>query len=184
MNSKGTLYIDCPEQVKDNAFSVNKELSEDEYVKMLREYSYTISGLSKEKKIDNRYNIYDLNNEQNENSINYSKSSVKLYNISGNPCDIKELYNIEKRGVGVLIIEIIESEMEENFEYEFKFWKKDGMNINNDSNIDKDERIRFLPVKDLKFEIDNHVFMFYGCKIYCEYDSLKVALIIQNIKEI
>ena len=86
--------------------------------------------------------------------------------------------------MGVLIIEIIENNMEDSFESEFKFWKKDSMNINNDTEIDKNERIKFLPIKDLQFEIDNHLFTLSGCKIYCEYDRLKVALIIQKIKEI
>jgi hypothetical protein len=74
--------------------------------------------------------------------------------------------------------------MEESFESEFKFWKRDSMNINNDEHIDKNSRIQFLPTKDLKFEIDNHMFLLYGCKLYCEYDRTKVALIIQQIKEI
>ena len=86
--------------------------------------------------------------------------------------------------MGVLIFEINDTEMDDAFETEFKFWKKDSMNINNDSEIDKDERIKFLPVKDLRFELDNHLFSLSGCKMYCEYDKLKVALIIQSVKEI
>jgi hypothetical protein len=58
------------------------------------------------------------------------------------------------------------------------------MNINNDTQIDKNERIRFLPTKDLQFEIERHLFALSGCKLYCDYDNLKVALIIQSIKEI
>ena len=86
--------------------------------------------------------------------------------------------------MGILIIDIVDEKIDDTFESEFKFWKRDSMNINNDKQIDKDERIKFLPTKNLKFEIDNHLFMFSGCKMYCEYDRMKVALIIQNIKEI
>lgn len=183
MNSIGTLYIDCPEQERKGAFDA-KDISEDEYVKMLRDYSATIGiGIPKKCNSNRHFNSYDYEEYKTE-KINYSKASTKIYNISGHPCDINELYRIQRTGMGVLIVEIIENDMEESFESEFKFWKKDSMNINNDSEIDKNERIRFLPVKDLQFEIDRHMFSFSGCKIYCEYDRLKVALIIQKIKEI
>jgi hypothetical protein len=183
MNSTGILYIDCPAQEKNDAFSVNKNFTEDEYVKMLREYSTTIgAGISKINSFDKHYNFYE--NKINKDEIIYSKASVNIYDISGSLCDITELYNIQRNGMGILIIEIDKSKMEDSFESEFKFWKRDSMNINNDKDIDKDERIRFLPIKDLQFEIDNHLFLFSGCKIYCEYTDFKVALIIQNIKEI
>lgn len=183
MNSIGLLYIDCPEQEKTNSFKVEKELSEDEYVKMLREYSTTIGvGMPKKNDYNRHFNYYDIN-EYNDD-VNYSKSKAKIYDISGKPCGLHELKRIQNNGMGVIIFELIESEMEESFESEFKFWKKDSMNINNDKEIDKNERIKFLPIKDLKFEIDRHVFLLSGCKIYCEYDNLKVAIIIQKIEEI
>lgn len=181
MNSIGTLYIDCPEQERKGAFET-KDISEDEYVKMLRDYSTTI-GIVTPKTNNKHFSSYDYEEYKTE-KINYSKAPTKIYNISGQPCDINELYYIQKNGMGVLIIEIIENDMEDSFESEFKFWKKDSMNINNDPDIDKNERIKFLPVKDLQFEIDNHMFYFSGCKMYCEYDRFKVALIIQKIKEI
>lgn len=181
MNSIGTLYIDCPEQERKGAFDA-KDISEDEYVKMLRDYSTTI-GIGLPKINNKHFSSYDYKEYETE-KINYSKASAKIYNISGQPCNINELYRIQRTGMGVLIVEIIENGMEESFESEFKFWKKDSMNINNDIEIDKNERIKFLPVKDLQFEIDDHLFTLSGCKIYCEYDRLKVALIIQKIKEI
>lgn len=181
MNSTGILYIDCPAQDKKDAFSVEKEITENEYVKMLREYSATI-GMGTPKNY-NYKNIFYENKIENE-EVSYSKALTKIYNISGSLCDINELYRIEKTGMGVIIIDINTNEMEDAFESEFKFWKRDSMNINNDKDIDKNERIRFLPVKNLKFEIDNHLFLLTGCKIYCEYSDFKVALIIQNIKEI
>lgn len=183
MNTIGTLYIDCPAQEKKDAFTTNKTFTEDEYVKMLRDYSATIGvGMPKYSTNNSKLNVYEL--KENKNNTTYSKALTRIYNISGLPCGINELYKIQKNGMGVLIIEVLPDNIDDMFESEFKFWKKDSMNINNDKDIDKDERIRFLPIKDLKFEIDNHLFLFLGCKIYCEYDNLKVALIIQNVKEI
>lgn len=182
MNSIGKLYIDCPEQEKKGAFNVGREISEDEYVRMLRDYSTTI-GTSMPYSGYNRHGVYEISQDNNK-SISYAKTDVCIYDISGKPCDINELYRIQKNGMGVLIVEVIEHDIDDVFETEFKFWKQESMNINNDKTIDKDDRIRFLPVKDLKFEINNHMFMFNGCKIYCEYDRLKVALIIQEINEI
>lgn len=184
MNSIGTLYIDCPEQEKNNSFKVEKELSENEYVKMLRDYSTTIGiGIPGNVNNNRHFNCYEYENYKND-IVTYAKSKSRIYDISGKPCDYIELKRIQKTGMGVIIFEILENEIDEIFESEFKFWKKDSMNINNDKDIDKNERIKFLPTKDLKFEIDNHMFMLYGCKIYCEYDKLKVAMIIQKIKEI
>lgn len=183
MNSIGVLYIDCPEPDKKDAFNAGREISEDEYVRMLRDYSTTI-GTGIPSSSYNRHGVYEIKQNSSMEDINYSKSSARIYDISGKPCDIKELYRIQKTGMGVLIIELFETEMDESFESEFKFWKKDSMNINNDVQIDKDERIRFLPEKNLQFEIDDHLFLMKGCKMYYEYDRLKVALIIQKIIEI
>lgn len=183
MNSIGKLYIDCPEPEKKDAFNAGKELSEDEYVRMLREYSTTIgTGMPRANYNNSRYNVYEM--VEDNTTPTYSTASAKIYNISGKACGIDEIYRIQRTGMGVLIFEIIDSEMEDAFESEFKFWKKDSMNINNDPEIDKNERIRFLPTKNLQFEIDKHMFMLSGCKMYCDYDKLKVALIIQSIKEI
>ena len=180
MNSIGKLYIDCPEHKGDNSFQPDRELSESEYVKMLREYSTTI-GMSSTYN-SNRFAVKDI---VNDNEMGVSKSATaKVFDISGAPCGVNEFYKIQRNGMGVLIIDIIDNNPDESFETEFMFWKKDSMNINNDAEIDKDERIRFLPTKDLRFEIDRHMFQLSGCKIYCEYDRMKVALIIQNIKEI
>ena len=184
MNSIGTLYIDCPAQEKDNAFNAGREISEDEYVRMLRDYSTTIGTGMPRNTNYNRHGIYEIYQSNEQEEKNLSKSLTKIYDISGKPCDIRELYKIQKNGMGVLIIELLEDEMEDSFESEFKFWKRDSMNINNDQLIDKNERLHFLPEKNLEFEIDNHVFSLEGCKMYCEYDRLKVALIIQKITEI
>lgn len=185
MNSTGTLYIECPAQEKKNAFDAGREISENEYIRMLREYSTTIGvGMPRNSGYD-RYGSYEIYQDNNAVvNVNYSKSPARIYDISGIPCDINEIYKILRQGMGVLIIEIIEDNIDDIFETEFKFWKQESMNINNDNMIDKDDRIRFLPIKDLRFEIDNHLFSFNGCKIYCEYDRFKVALIIQEINEI
>lgn len=183
MSSKGILFIDCPEQEKENAFSAGKEISEDEYVRMLRDYSKTI-GTSHNSSYTNQFKIHEFNQNDYEENKNYAKASAIIYDISGNLCDVRELYKIQRNGVGILIIDIIKSETDDAFESEFKFWKRDSMNINNDESITKDDRIRFLPVKDLQFEIDRHLFLFSGCKIYYEYEDSKIALIIQSIKEI
>jgi hypothetical protein len=184
MNSIGTLYIDCPEQEKNGAFDAGKNISEEEYVKMLREYSKTIGLPSPKQTYSNKhFNSYDMDEYVDEKKT-YSKSKTRIFNISGNLCDINEIRRIQKNGMGVIIFDILKDEMEEYFESEFKFWKRDSMNINNDKTIDKDDRIRFLPTKDLKFEIDNHMFLLNGCKIYCDYDTFKVAIIIQKINEI
>ena len=59
MTTTGILYIDCPAQDKNNAFNAGKELSESEYVKMLREYSTTIGvGVPKKQYTQNMYNSF------------------------------------------------------------------------------------------------------------------------------
>lgn len=183
MNSIGKIYIDCPEQEKKGAFEVKKELTEEEYVKMLRDYSTSIgAGFIQKNNFDKKYGFYD--NFKND-ELNYIDAKCEIYDISGKLCNIKELYRIQRtQNAGVIIINIDTTTMNENFESEFRFWKKDSMNINNNKNINKNDRIRFLPKRELKFEIDNHMFLFSGSKIYCEYEEFKVALIIEKITEI
>lgn len=180
MNKEIKLFIDCPEHKKHDSFDAGIEISEDDYVKMLRDYSKTI-GTSNNVSF-NKLNVYKIDNTVE--NILYSKANIKIYDISGNLCDIEELYKIQKNGMGILIIEILPNEMDENFEYEYNFWRKDSMNINKDPEITKDDKIRFLPIKNLKIEIDNHLFFLEGCKLYYEYDKFKIAIIIQKIKEI
>jgi hypothetical protein len=183
MNSIGTLYIECPYQENKNSFKVEKELSEDEYVKMLRDYSNTLNGsISFKSNRKTNLNVYDVDNSV-DSKTNYVNSKVKIYDIKGKPCDINELYKIQDNGHGVLIMEFFEDEMNEMFYEEFKYWKVESMTINNNPDLDT-ERVVILPSKNLKLEIDYHMFFLSSCKIYCEYDNSKLAIIIQNLTEI
>jgi hypothetical protein len=82
MNSKGKLYIDCPEPEKNDAFSAGKELSEDEYVRMLRDYATTIgTGMTRNNYNNNRYNVYDV--IEDKSVPTYSTASAKIFDIAG-----------------------------------------------------------------------------------------------------
>lgn len=184
MNSVGILYIECPEQEKQDAFSVKEEISQDEYVRMLREYSSTIGMKSNSNNTMSRYGIYDIPQEHYEEKEEYTKCSAKIYDISGKLCDINEIYKIQKNGMGVIIFELTDQEVSESFESEFRIWQKESLKINNDESIDKNSKLQFLPTKDLRFEIDYHLFELSGCKLYLDYGNNRFAIIIQKIKEV
>ena len=74
MNSIGTLYIDCPEQERKDAFDA-KDISEDEYVKMLRDYSTTI-GVGLPKSNNKHFSSYEYKEYKTE-KVNYSKAKTK-----------------------------------------------------------------------------------------------------------
>jgi hypothetical protein len=183
MTNKAKLYMICPFSEKMGDFSTQQQISEDEYVKMLREYSATIGKGSPLSSIWNRHGVFEINNTQEEKDIE-SSANVTIFDINGKKCTGDDICNIKKNGMTVLIIEIDDDSMEDSFEDEFKFWKQDSMKINNDKQLSKDDRIRFLPLKDFKLDIDYYLFELKGCKLYHDYNNGKIAIIVQTIKEI
>ena len=185
MIEQAKLYIPCPFQEKMGDFSTQESISEDEYVRMLREYSSTIGKGGPSNRNLNRYGIYDVKNiQQQENEEKLSSANIIVYDMSGKKCTGNDICNIKKNGMTVLIFEILEDNMEESFEDEYKFWKQDSMKINNDKQLDQDDRIRFLPIKELQLEMGYYLFKLEGCKLYHDYNDGKVAIIVQKIKEI
>ncbi len=183
MNDKNYLYINVPFIVQEDSFTYNKELTSDEYVKMLREYS---NSLNSNKNFDNKhFNSYEFDYDEEKN--NFVKAPVIIYDINGDKANINELYRIIKTGISILIIEIPYYEIEnldEIFESEFKMWKKESLNIQSNMDLDENQKIKLLPEKTLRLEMDDHLFELYNCKLYCEYDNFKVALIIEKVEEI
>lgn len=184
MNSKGKLYIDYVNQENDGGFQVKKELTEDEYIKMLREYSLTLNPSYHSTNNKPTYQTGYNETTNTENDISYTACDIVLYDINGLLCDINEIYHIQQNGIGILIIDIDLNSMDDNFETEFKFWKLNSTNIIKDKSLNQDEIIRLLPPKDLKLEIDGHIFILYHTVLYHSYSPSKYALIIQNIKEL
>ena len=76
-----------------------REISEDEYVRMLRDYSTTIGTGMPRNTNYNRHGIYEIYQSNEQEEKNLSKSLTKIYDISGKPCDIRELYKIQKNGI-------------------------------------------------------------------------------------
>lgn len=185
MIESAKLYMSCPFQEKMGDFSTQKTISEDEYVKMLREYSSTIGKSEPSNRILNRYGVYDIKNvQQQENEEKLSSANIFVYDMSGKKCSGDDICNIKKNGMTVLIFEIPENNMEESFEDEYKFWKQDSMKINNDKQLGQDDRIKFLPIKEFQLEMGYYLFKLEGCKLYHDYNDGKVALIVQKITEI
>ena len=184
MSEQSILYMKCPFHEKTGDFSASQEINEDEYVRMLREYSATIGKGSVTSSKNNRYNFYDVKDFSTQDEEIISKTNVIVYDMSGVKCTVNDIYNIKKNGMAVIILEILEENMEEAFEEEYKFWKQDSMKINNDTQLEQDDRIRFLPIKDLELEMEYHVFKLEGCKLYHDYNNGKIALIVKRIIEI
>ena len=185
MTERAKLYINCPFHEKEVDFSVQHNITEDEYVRMLREYSSTIGKSGPSNGSINRYGMYDVKDFQHqEDEGKLSSANIFVYDMTGKKCYGNDICNIKKNGMTVLIFEIPDSEMEEPFEDEYKFWKQDSMKINNDKQIGKDDRIRFLPIKEFQLEMGYHLFKLEGCKLYHDYGDGKVAIIVQKITEI
>ena len=176
------LYMECPVENKQD-FKATKEISEDEYVQMLRDYSLTL-GTADLPSRSNRYNVYDIQDFQEDEPKDTFAIPVKLYDISGQPCGVRGLYDIEDTGVQILIIEIVSDFDDDRLEEEFRIWTRESNRINSDTKLDDEQKILCLPAKDFEAEIGKHVFLFAGCKLYYQYNDKKMALIIKRIKEI
>lgn len=178
---EGILYIETIDDDNEKKFSVKRELTENEYVKMLREYSSTLDTAYKN--FDNyKYNYLDDDQQQNNNK--YVNASVIIHDLSNSLCNKNENNNIQKNEFTVFIIQLVDNEIDETFETEFKIWKNDSLKIINDNDINEDDKIRFLPKRDLNFEFENHLYCFLNSKLYNEYDNNKFAIIVENIIEI
>ena len=176
--------MDCPFQENMGDFSVQQNISEDEDIRMLREYSSTIGkgGISVNR--DNRYNIRDVKTYDQSDEPHMSSADVEVYDMSGKKCSTSDIDCIKKNGMAVLIFEIFEKDMEDAFQDEFKFWKQDSVKILTDPQLGQDDIIRFLPIKELQLEINYHLFKLTGCKMYHDYNNGKYAIIVQKITEI
>lgn len=181
MEQEIMLYLECPDQNK-GEFLPEKELSEGEYLRMLQEYSNSLNSLRNNP--NSRYNFVDEAKYQNKVKDAYLGVKTTIFDITGHACGLRYLYDIEKRGSGVIIVDLATEAMDDVFEEEFRMWKQESMRFNNEVNLSDEERIRFLPSKNLKLGIDYHMFLLQGCKIYHVYDDFKVAILIQKIKEI
>lgn len=177
--NRAILYMECPIENK-QTFTTVKEISEDDYIRMLREYSATL-GMPERNNTSNRYNIQEVQQEQKKN---IRKASVSLYGMDGYPCDVRALYDIEDSGPGIIIFKLEDNTPDEEFEEEFRVWKTESKKIISDNTINDERKIQFLPVKDFEILIDRHEFFLSGCKMYHEYEDGKMAFIIQRIKEI
>lgn len=184
MNEQATLYMKCPFHEKTGDFSAPHDINEDEYVRMLREYSATIGKGAVVSSRNNRHGVYDIKNFTKQEDDILSKANVIVYDMSGKKCNGNDICMIQKNGMAVIIFDILEDSMEESFEDEYKFWKQDSIKINNDEQLEQDDRIRFLPIKDLQLEMGYYMFKLEGCKLYHDYNDGKIAVIVQKITEI
>ena len=178
------LYMNCPFQEKTGNFETNQNISEEEYVRMLREYSSTIGKGNITNNTDRRYNIVDVRQQKVIEENNLSSADVEVYSMSGKKCTSDDISVIEKKGMAVLILELLDDSMEEAFQDEFKFWKQDSMKIITDSQLEEDDKIRFLPMKELQLEMDYHLWKLTNCKLYHDYNDGKYAIIVQKITKI
>lgn len=181
------LYVEC-EKRKEN-FDYQGEISEDEYVKMLKTASESILGLdgfSKRNTIDKKYGFYDVSEmskyETPKNDIEELPFRARIYSINGDDLELEHISVFWKQQTPFIIIvetDEIESPMVEDT---LNIWITNSDRINNDETLNDRLILSSLQAKDLKLKVANRYFTLKYCKMVNKISFNKFALLVNNIE--
>lgn len=182
------LFIEC--EKRKESFDYKGEISEDEYVKMLREASESILGLdgfSNRSTTDRRYGIYDVT-EMNKYTFNGKDDfeelpfKAKLYDMNGNDLTMEHISYFWRSNSPFIVI--VESEDIDNpmVEDTLNIWVTNSDHTNNDNTLNESLILKTLKPKDFRVKINNVGFKFKFCKMVNKINANKFALLVNNIE--
>ena len=179
----GKLFIDVSETELTEDVGNEISISEDDYIRMLREYSANVTS---DKDCSFTYeNRYDDYSGDIKGSFSNASADVSVYNISDLPLTELELSEYcESDSMFALIIEFV-GHVEDNFECEYKFWELNSQKISENEEYSEDEKIMFLPEKDMKLEVGDHEYLLSGCRHFKSYGKFdKFSILVNRINKI
>lgn len=183
------LFIKC-EKRKEN-FDYEQEISEDEYVRMLREASESILGLdgySNRSTTERRYGVYDAS-EMNKLTMMIEDADTeslpfkaKLYDMNGNDLTMEHISYFWRENKPFIII--VETEEIENpiVEDTLNIWVTNSDYTNNDETLNDNLILKTLKPKDFEVKIANVRINFKFCKMVDKINANKFALLVNNIE--
>jgi hypothetical protein len=181
------LFIEC-EKRKEN-FDYTKELTEDEYVAMLRGASDSILGLEgfrNRDSLEQRYGIYDINavqTYQEKNDIEKLPFKANLYTMNGDELTMQHIsyfWNSNQQFIVILEVGDIDNPMVEDT---LNIWVTNSDHINNDKTLNDRLILSSLQPKDFEVKINNIYFTFKYCKMVDKINTNKFAILVNNIEK-
>lgn len=180
------LFIECEKRKED--FEYKKEISEDEYVKMLQDASESIlghDGFTKKQTLDRKYGFYDVT----EMEQYYQKPETeeipfkgRIFQTNGDDFTleaIKYYWNSNSPFILFLEVDEIESPIAED---EFNIWVTNSDYINNDETLNEYLILTSLKSKHFKVKLGNLYFTLKHCKMVDKISGNKYAILVNNME--
>lgn len=183
------LYIKCENQ-RDN-FEYTKEISEDEYIKMLRDASDSIlgqDGFSKRSTSQQHHGVYDFDEwykgqqEMMQEDGEYLPFNAKLFNMNNTELTIQDIgyyYQSGKQFIVIVKVDEIENPIVEDT---LNIWITNSDHVNNDDTLNDQLILKSLKTKDFKVKVNNNYFTFKYCKMVSKIDFCTFALLVNNLE--
>lgn len=192
---EGTLYAPYVDYNSTDSFDYQNQAYDENYMDYLRKeyvkYKFTIDTITKASLVDDRVTMTNsLANGRKENvnpnnKIHYSyhQAPVKLLDIYNDSESFdKLLYYFKSQEMFPLIIEFFDIQKNPELESDFKMWVRETNKINSAKGLTEIEKIKYLPVKDLKISFGpNSNAVLEKCKLLDVYSVNTYAVSVNKI---
>nr|UWD58658.1 MAG: hypothetical protein [Bacteriophage sp.]DAF44189.1 MAG TPA: hypothetical protein [Myoviridae sp. ctNQV2] len=192
---EGILYAPYVDYNSTDSFDYKNQAYDENYMDYLRKeyvkYKFTIDTVTKASLVNDRVSmINSLANNRKENvnpnnKIHYSyyQAPVKLLDIySDSESFDKLLYYFKSGEMFPLIIEFFDIQKVPELESDFKMWVRETNKINTARGLTDVERLKYLPVKDLKVSFGpNSNAVLEKCKLLEVYSVNTYAVSVNKI---
>lgn len=117
--------------------------------------------------------------------MNYKWGAIEcdIMNMRYRPMQPGELVKCRQENLMfIIIVDIPFSKLETSLEDEVRFWVKDSMNINVHHEIPEEERLKMLPIRNLKIEIGDISEELHDCRIIDYKNTGRISILVNEIK--
>lgn len=159
---EGILYVPYVDYNSNDSFDYMDKAYDENYVDFLQKeyikHKFTIDTIAEESLHGKASMINSLSsdkkykdNQVKQTYYSYYQSPVKLLDIYGLPESFdKLLYYFRSKEMFPLVIEFSDIQSIPELESDFKMWVMETNKVNNAKGLTEVEKIKYLPVKDLK----------------------------------
>lgn len=181
------LYIEC-EKRKEN-FDYEKEISEEEYVRMLKQASESIlgqDGFAKRSTLERRYGFQDAK----ELEMFYDRGDIeekpfrarlmKMDYSDLSPQDLVYHYNNNSMFIAIVSFADIDEPIVEDT---LNIWITNSDHINNDPNLNDELRLKSLEPKKMTVKFNNNYLSLIGCQMVEKISNNMFAMLVHKIEK-
>lgn len=181
------LFIEC--EKRKESFDYNKEISEEEYVRMLQQASDSIigqDGFSKRNTLERRYGFFgakELETYYEKKDVEEKPFRVRLCNIDGSDFSVRELVSYYNSGSMFIIIVHYDEIDDPVLEDTLNIWVTNSDHINNDSKLNDELRLKSLETKRMTLKFNNNYVTLNGCQMVEKTSTNSFAMLIHKIEK-